>query len=141
MIALDIALSLAQPIQLGETARLLRDGLLLTSAALPQALDHFVPADAQVTRAEIHITAPNTMGDTTARDNDLQQRVDLSSLGEPSRPLNHSIGYAAGISDSLTETEAAELVAGGFERMSLANGYTDPRIAIRALRAELGLPS
>lgn len=139
ILALDIGLSLIAPIRLAEVARLLRDGLLLTSATLPAVLDHVLPADAEVTRGELHITAPTAMGDTTARSNDLQLRVDLSSLGSPSRAVGPGIGFAARLAGPLTEAEATALVADAFEHMALAAGYTDPRIGIRSLRHELGI--
>jgi hypothetical protein len=138
VLALDIALSLMRPIRFAETARLLRDGLILTSATLPLALDDVLPADAEATLGELHITAPTTMGDITARNNDLQQRVDLSSLGAPSRPVGPAMGFAAQLAGPLTESEATALVANAIEYMALAAGYTDPRVGIRALRHELG---
>ena len=139
VLAFDIALSLMAPIRLAETARLLRDGLSLTSATLPAALDDVLPAEAEVTLGELHIIAPTTTGDTTARKNDLQQRVDLSSLGKPSRPVGPAMGFAAQLAGPLTENEATTLVADAVEHMALAAGYTDPRLGIRALRHELGI--
>jgi hypothetical protein len=139
ILALDIALSLMAPIRLAEAARLLRDGLILTSATLPAVLDHVLPAEAEVTLGELHITAPTTMGDTTARNNDLQKRVDLSSLGEPSRPVGPAMGFAAQLAGPLAETEATTLVTDAFEHMALAAGYTDPRVGIAALHHELGI--
>jgi hypothetical protein len=139
VLALDIALSLMGPIRFAETARLLRDGLILTSATLPTALDDVLPVDAEVTLGELHIVAPTTMGDATARNNDLQQRVDLSSLGKPSRPVGPTMGFTAQLAGPLTEIETTALVADAFEHMALAAGYTDPRVGIRALRHELGI--
>ncbi len=139
VIALDIALSLMGPVRLAETARLLRDGLILTSATLPVALEDVLPGEAEVTLAELHIAAPTTMGDITARDNDLGQRIDLSSLGKPSRPVGPTMGFAARLAGPLTAINATALVADAIEYMALAAGYTDPRIGIRSLRHELGI--
>lgn len=141
VVLLDIGLSLMGQIRLAEAALLLRDGLVLTTAALPMTLDAVLPIDAEVTLSEIHISAPTTTGDTNHRDNELQKRLDLSSLGSPTRPLQPEIGFAAELTEPLGEVEATELVAGAFERMALANGYIDPRIGIAALRHELGLPT
>jgi hypothetical protein len=102
-------------------------------------LDDVLPAEAEVTLGELHIIAPTTTGDTTARKNDLQQRVDLSSLGKPSRPVGPAMGFAAQLAGPLTENEATTLVADAVEHMALAAGYTDPRLGIRALRHELGI--
>lgn len=139
VLTLDIALSLMAPIRLAEAARLLRDGLILTSASLPAALDDVLPAEAEVTLGELHIAAPTTTGDITARNNGLQQRVDLSSLGAPTRQTGPTMGFAAQLAGPLTEIEATALVADAFEHMALAAGYTDPRVGIRALRRELGI--
>lgn len=139
VLALDIALSLMAPIRLAETARLLRDGLILASAILPAALEDILPAEAEVTLGEVHISAPTTMGDTTARDNELQERVELTSLGTPTRPVRPTMGFAAELGGPLTLQEATALVADAFEHMALAVGYTDPRVGIRALRHELGI--
>ena len=139
VIALDIALSLMKQVRLAEVARLLRDGLILTSATLPATLEDVLPAEAEVTLAELHIAAPTTMGDITARDNDLHQRIDLSPLGKPSRPVGPTMGFAARLAGPLTEDEATVFVADAVEYMALAAGYTDPRIGIRGLRHELGI--
>jgi hypothetical protein len=139
ILALDIALSLMRPIRLADAALLLRDGLVLTATTLPAALEDVLPAEAEVTLGELHITAPTTTGDTTARDNRLQQRVDLSSLGTPTRPVEPTMGFAAQLVGPLTEIEATALVADAIEHMALAAGYTDPRVGIRALRHELGI--
>lgn len=139
VLALDIALSLMAPIRLAETARLLRDGLILCAATLPTVLNDIFPAEAEVTLGELHITAPTTMGDTTARDNDLQQRVDLTSLGARTRSVGPTMGFAAQLAGPLTEIEATTLVVDAFDHMALGAGYTDPRVGIRALRHELGI--
>jgi hypothetical protein len=139
ILALDIALSLMGPIRFAEAACLLRDGLILTSATLPTALEDVLPAEAEVTLGELHIAAPTTMGDNTARNNDLQKRIDLSSLGGPTRAVGPTMGFAAQLVGPLTGIEATALVAEAFEHMALAAGYTDPRIGIRALRHELGI--
>ncbi len=139
VLALDIALSLMAPTRLAETARLLRDGIILTSAILPAALDSILPAEAEVTFGELHISAPTTTGDMTTRNNDLQERVNLSSLGAPTRPVGPAMGFAARLGGPLTVQEATALVADAFEHMALAAGYTDPRVGIGALRHELGI--
>jgi SIR2-like domain len=141
VVALDIALSLMEPIRLADTAWLLRDALMVTAGTLPTALGHVLPADAEVTRAELHIVAATTMGDGTFRNNELESRVDLSVLGQPSRPVGPWIGFAAQVPGPFSQAEANALVADAFEHMALAAGYTDPRVGIRALRHELGVPT
>ncbi len=142
VIALDIALSLAGQIRLADAARLLRDGFILTVTALPAALDRVLPADAEVTRGELHIVAPTTLGDGKGRHgNDLRHRLELSVLGENSRREIPSMSYAAQLADPFTEAETTLLVADAIEPMALAVGYTDPRLGIGALRRELGVPA
>lgn len=139
VLALDIALSLTGPLRLADVARLLRDSLILTATALPGALDRVLPADAEVARAELHITAPTTTGDGAGRENDLRERVDLVPLGEASRRDIASMSYAAQLAGALAEAETTALVGEALERMALTVGYTDPRLGIRALRHELGI--
>lgn len=136
---LDIALSLASAIRLAEAAKMLRDALLLTTGQLPGALADVLPSDADVTHAEVHILAATSDGHNQNRSNDLLARIDMSSLGVPTRAVGPLLGFAAQLSAALTAREAAELVVDAIEYMVLANGYLDPRIGISALRYELGI--
>lgn len=137
----DVALSLANRLRLGEIAAVFRDGLLLTTAMLPGALSEILPSDAQVTQAELHVLAAATDGHNSKRPNELTQRVDLTSLGEPTRNIGPLLTFAARLSSPMAEREAAELVAEGIEFMVLANGYLDPGFGLIAMRQELGLTS
>jgi hypothetical protein len=136
---IDIAISLATAIRLGDAATLWRDGLVLTSALLPAALIDILPAEADATQAELHAFAAATDGHQLNRPNDLAVRLDLSSLGSPTRPLRSSIGFAMRLVGALAEMEAADVVAQGIDHMALANGYLDPRVGMAGLRHELGL--
>jgi hypothetical protein len=136
---LDIALSLAKAIRLADVAKLLRDALVLVTTGLPAALEDVLPGDADVTHAEIHILAATNDGRNQNRANDLLTRIDMSSLGQPSRTVGPLLGFAAQLSAGLTARDAAELVADAIEYVVLANGYLDPRIGISGLRYELGI--
>lgn len=135
----DIALSLRSAVRLGEAAGLWREGLVLTSAALPEALADILPPAADAVRGELHALAAGTDGHERNRPNELGKRLDLSSLGSPSRPVGASIGVAIRLIGPLAEVEAADAVVRSIDYMALANGYLDPRAGIAALRHEFGL--
>jgi len=140
LFTIDIGLSLANPLRLGDAAMILRDGLLLTTDTLPNVFADILPADADVTQAEVHFLAAETDGNNRNRPNKLLQRLDLSSLGSATRDVGPSMGFAARLSGPLVEREAAELVAEAIEYVALASGYLDPRLGIARLRYELGMP-
>ena len=137
---LDIAASLERSLYLHEAASLWRDGLVLVSGVLPEAIGAVLPADADVSECEIHALASRADGQTGQRENSLSRRIEFASLGEPSEPLGESIGYAAEIRGGLTEHDAGELVVTAIDQMALDNGYLDPRLGIRDLRSAMGLP-
>lgn len=140
----DVALSLQRAIRMAEAAMILRDGLELVTATLPEALADLLPSDGNTAHAEIHLLAatqygtPGTQGN---RQNDILERIDLSPLGKPSREIGQSMGFAARVNGPLTDREAAELVAEAFEKTAYAVGYLDPRLGVRLLRQELGVPA
>jgi hypothetical protein len=138
LFTVDIALSLDAAVRLGDAARLWRDGLVLTSALLPEALADVLPPDAEARVGELHVLAADTDGHQLSRPNQLEKRIDLSSLGSPSRPLRSSMGCAIGLVGALTELQAADVVVQAVDHMAHANGYLDPRTGMAALRHELG---
>ena len=139
----DIAISLQKAIRMAEAAMILRDGLVLVTAVLPGVLADVLPGDANTNHAEVHFLAatqygsPGTQGN---RQNDVLQRVDLSPLGTPTRDIGQSMGFAAQLPGPLTEREAADLVCEALEQLAYAVGYLDPRLGIRQLRQEMGVP-
>ena len=136
---IDIGLSLVAATGLGETALLWRDGLILTSVALPEALAEIIPADAEVLQGEIHVLAANMDGNGASRPNQLVSRLNLSALGSPTREPGPSMGFAMAVAGAPSKREVAEFVAEAIEQMALAQGYLDPRIGVAALRSELGV--
>jgi len=139
---LDIGLSLASRLQLEDVARLLRDGLVLTSAVLPDALAELLPSDANVEQAEFHVMASPTDANQRNRPNELHDRIDLSPLGSETRTTNGGfIGYASRIPGPLTQRDAAEIVADGIDYIALTRGFLDPRVGIAQLRLDLGFPA
>jgi hypothetical protein len=148
LFTIDVGLSLSSPLQLGDASLILRDGLLLTTDTLADVFADILPTDADVTQAEVHffapeirdrIPAPEIPGHPYSRPNDILQRLDLSSLGSPTREVRPSMSFAARLSGPLVEREAADLVVEAVEYVALANGYLDPRDGIALLRHELGL--
>jgi hypothetical protein len=139
----DVAISLERTIRMAEAAMILRDGLVLVTATLPGMLADVMPGDASTNHAEVHFLAatqhgsPGTQGN---RQNDVLQRVDLSPLGTPTRDIGPSMGFAARLPGPLTEREAADLVCEALEQLAYAVGYLDPRLGIRQLRQEMGVP-
>ena len=139
----DVAISLQKMIRMAEAAMILRDGLVLVTATLPGVLADVLPGDANTNLAEVHFLAatqygsPGTQGN---RQNDVSHRVDLSPLGKPTRDIGQSMGFAARLPGPLTEREAADLVCEAMEQLAYAFGYLDPRLGIRQLRGELGVP-
>jgi len=133
---IDIAVSLANALTLGQVARLLRDGLVLVTSALPEVLADLVPAQAMTNHAEVHLLAPPKRTPNT-----LCERINLHQLGQPPSAGGPLRGCAAGLAGPLTERDAAELVVDACEYMALASGFLDPTVGITLLRQELGLPA
>ena len=140
----DVALSLQKPIRMAEAAMILRDGLVLVTAALPEVLADILPSDATTNHAEVHFLAATQYGSPATqgnRENDVLERVDLSPLGTPTRNIGQSMGFAARLPGPLTDREAADLVCEAIEQLAYAVGYLDPRLGIRQLRQEMGVPT
>jgi hypothetical protein len=143
VVTLDIGAAPNPPLPLARVARLVRDGLMLVANAIPAALADTFPADATVSRAEVHLLDI----DREDADRALDRKLDFKALGwraslrwgedgyDP-EPLQH-MGYAARLSGSLVERDAGGLAADALEYMAYNNGYTDPREGIDAIRGEL----
>lgn len=144
VVTADVALSLQKAIRMAEAAMILRDGLVLVTAALPEALADVLPSDATTNHAEVHFLAATQYGSTDTqgnRENDVLERVDLTPLGTPTRNIGQSMGFAARLPGPLTDREAADLVCEAIEQLAYAVGYLDPRLGIRQLRQEMGVPA
>ena len=142
MFKLDIGLSFASRLQLEDVARLLRDGLVLTTAVLPDALAELLPSDANVEQAEFHVMASSTDGNQRNRPNELHDRIDLTPLGSETRTTNGGfMAYASRVPGPLTQRDAAEIVVEGIDYIALTRGFLDPRAGIAQLRLDLGLPA
>lgn len=135
----DVALSLQEILALAEATAILRDGLVLVTAALPDALAEILPSDSQVSLAEVHVLAADQDGKQNSRDNPFLGRLDLSSLGQPTRDVGPTAGFAAQLSTPLTDREAAGLVCDAMDYIAHSVGYLDPRAGLRLLREELGV--
>ena len=139
---IDMAVSVARILRLGEVALLWRDGLVLTTSILPEAVASILPTEAEPDTAEIHVMAATTEGDGTSRENQLVDRVDLGPLGKRSgEQLSPTMGTALRLAGALTEHDAGDAVAEAVNQMALNHGYLDPRVGITAVRMELGLPA
>lgn len=136
----DVALSLASPLRLAEAARILTDGLGLVTSVLPEALADILPVESAVTLGEVHFLASMQDGKQGNRDNDVATRVDLSSLGKPTRAIGQQMGFGARLAGSLTDREALELVCDALDYLAYTVGYLDPRLGLQMLRQELAVP-
>jgi hypothetical protein len=139
VIMVDVGLSLENPLYLFELATILRDGLVATSGSLADSITDILPVEADVTGVELHVWAPKHDGDRNARENSLEERVQLSPLGEQTRSLSESLGTALQLHGALVERDAAEIVVETIKHWAIASGYLDPRIGLAQLRAQLGL--
>lgn len=140
MVVVDIAISIARKLRLGEVATLWRDGLVLTSGVLPDALDRVLPGDADPYETEVHAVAWTIDRENRHRDNDLGVRIDLQPLGEATSAPPMQLGLAHRLPGPLSEQQAAKLVVDSIEIMSLNAGYVNPTIGVDFVRQELGVP-
>jgi hypothetical protein len=144
-ITLDVAISRVGAVRLGEVAALFRDGLVLTTAIIPQVVAAVLPPEAQPERAEIHIQtfprAENGVYTPGAPGGSLPDLVDLASLGAPPEDVGTSWGFAAQVAGPLVEKEAAQLAVDGIEGMALSHGFLGSDAGVASLRQELGLPA
>ena len=141
VIKLDVAVSLASVLSLVDAARIMADGLVLTTSVITEALADVLPADSDVTHGELHLLAaprPGTTADPSNEPNDLRQRLDLTSLGERGQVHPPHFGFAAHLPGPLTERQALELTIEAIDYMSLAAGWLDPRPGVALLREALG---
>jgi len=69
----------------------------------------------------------------------IEQRVQLSPLGEQTRSLSESLGTALQLHGAVVERDAAEIVVDTIKHWAIASGYLDPRIGLAQLRAQLGV--
>jgi hypothetical protein len=136
---LDVAVSLELAIQAGDAARVWAAGLVLTAVLAPQAFSTVLPAQADVSYAEIHAFTPPTDGHNNARPGQLDKRLSLTSLGVSLDPQTTAVGVAMHLPEPLTDTAAAELVAAAVERIALKHGSLDTTAGMGAVRAYLGI--
>jgi hypothetical protein len=137
-LTIDIGLSLQIPISLIVAAQIIRDGLVLVTSALPDALREVLPQGAALLRAEVHFLAADNDGQAATRPNELTNRIDLRPFGSPPY-VGGQMGFAALLTFPLSEATAAELTAQGLEHMALDMGWTDPTAGIEAVRTALDL--
>lgn len=142
VIRFDVALSLSSALDLAEACRILSGGLVLATDVIPDALADVIPADAEVTHAELHVLAaqrPGTADHPFNQPNDVLTRINLATLGAPPPNPGPSFGFAAQLMGRLTDQQAAELTVQAIDYMALASGWLDPRAGIIELRRELGV--
>jgi hypothetical protein len=107
---------------------------------IPESLVDFLPPDAAVTLAELHLFASDQDGNLGYRPNDLGERVDLSQLGPPTRKVGTSMRYATTITSRPDDAGAGELVLRALDDMALDGGFLGAGSGVAALRSDLGLP-
>jgi SIR2-like domain len=138
-LTIDTALSLAQSLYLFQVCFLLRDCLVLTTGAMFDAVADVLPIAAEVTQVQLYIATPTQDGTGNQRQNDLLDRIKLTSLGAPTRPIANILSYAVQIAGPLVHHDAAEIVVEAIRASALDNGYLDPRLGITELRGQMGL--
>jgi hypothetical protein len=140
-VMVDVSLSLREKVPLADAALILRDGLVLVTASIPEVLYDILPPESTSTLGEIHFVAatriPTMIANQGTPQNDVSQRVDLTSLGTPTRSIGGSMGAAAQLSGPLADRGAAEVVCDALDYMVHANGFLDPRAGLALVREEL----
>lgn len=141
LLSIDFGVSIKRQLQLFEIAQILRDCLVLTTGPMFDAIEDVVASDAAPWQAQLYVlVSTHVSNGVPERENDLSQRVDLRPLGETHRPPGKMLSYAAAISGALVERDAAELVLDAIRQTALDAGYLDPRLGLRLLRHQMGLP-
>jgi hypothetical protein len=136
----DLGLSLAEPLDSGECAILVRDALRLTAGDLVESVGSLLPPDSGLDGVEVHLFAPTVVDQTNPRTGQLPDRLDLTAFGEPTRSIGALMGWAARVAEPMTARLASELVVEAFEYLMLAHGFLDPRSGLARIREMLGLP-
>jgi hypothetical protein len=131
---IDLGISVTVLLDVTTVATLIRDGLMLATAGLPEALSSIFRADAQADRAEGHLKTITPTRQTT-----LDTRVGLNDFGVNVSRVGGEAGFSAWIDGPLGINDASELTAAGLEYVALAHGYLDPERGIRRIRESLGL--
>ncbi len=141
---LDMGFSLGVLLGLSTVAEVFRDGLVAVTSLMPESVADILPGGVTVSHCEIHLLASPSDGAGNNRPNSLAVRVDLElfrSFDAPNPDVGPQLGFAARLSEPLTNREAAELVAYGMNYMALSSGYLDPTRAGVNIRAALALPA
>ena len=138
----DLGFSLAQALRLGQIVELFRDGLVATTAILPDSLNDVLPARARADHSELHLLASpwDGVGQQT-RTNDMRKRVDLRSLESgdtPSPQIGPQLGFAAEMGGALTSSDALDLALFSIQWMALENGFLNPSVGLRSLYVSFG---
>jgi hypothetical protein len=111
--------------------------MVLVTTTLPEAAGDLLPPEAGLTELELHIVAAYDDGKGVARNNNLGLRLDLSSLGAPTREIGNSWTFAARVSQAFETRSAAEFLADALERMVIDAGIVDPDLGLATLRRGL----
>ena len=141
-ITVDVGISLATILTLGQVVEVFREGLVATTTTLPDSLDSVLPAGAYADHCELHLLASTWTGvNNETRANNIRDRIELSTLetpGGPSPQLGSQLGFAADLDGGLTTAEALDLALYAIQWMALDNGFLDPTIGLRTLYVSFG---
>lgn len=141
LVIVDTGFSLAHFLSLWQAAQILRDALVLVTTTVPDSVREFLPPNAGVLEVEVHLATATNDGNQRSRPNDLGKRIDLEPLGPPTRPTGSSMGFAARISEPLSERAASDLVFEALEYMALDAGFLDPGSGLALVRDGLLPPN
>ncbi|HVV77154.1 MAG TPA: SIR2 family protein [Mycobacteriales bacterium] len=140
-VTLDVAFSLTTSLPSNVLANVIREGLLMVTTTVPDALGELLPPESQPERVEVHLMASNALGAANFRANNaVEDRIDFTQFGLASRSVGELMSFGYRVSGPLTSVQAAEVTAGGLEYALLANGYLDTTSGVAGLRRNLGLP-
>lgn len=136
---LDVGISIDQPVALDQVTLILRDCVVLVGAQLPAAIADILPLGPNVYSVEAHLMAAQTDGHHHNRPNSLSKRIDLSSLGAPTRYVGSSASYAFEVSDPLSDSDAAIVIVEALELAAYDHGFLRPDSGIVRLRQVVSL--
>jgi hypothetical protein len=134
VVKLDIGISVAVPLALGEVVRIFRDDLPLITSDIPDALSEMLPPDTTLHRVELFVAAWSQ----NDRSNSLPERLDLRELGTVPQGLGEILGFAARLPGPLSRREAGELALQAIDYMVNNAGFLDPREGLERVRKEVG---
>jgi len=137
LVELDVGVSIKSKLLLYQVGQMLRDGLVLVTATIPDSIGDLLPPDAEPATVELHVVAATDDGNRVSRENNLGRRVDVTPLGAPTPYLDSSWSFAASVSQPFETRTAVDFVIQALERIVLDAGITEPDRGLEELTRTL----